>query len=141
MTLTSEAPQTIVSALLLDTCNSFLLAQRPAGKRFEGMWELPGGKLKPGESERDALSRELLEELGIHARPHDLVRSPVTLKFNETGSTINLYECRKWAGDPQPLEKQTLAKVNTETLLGYPVLSGLKDGYAALRQHYPAVKP
>lgn len=41
-----------------------LLTRRPAGTHLAGLWELPGGKLEPGESPDDGLRRELREELG-----------------------------------------------------------------------------
>ena len=58
----------VAAAVLLRPNGQVLLAQRPPGKPYEGYWEFPGGKLEPGESARDALDRELLEELGIVVR-------------------------------------------------------------------------
>lgn len=58
----------VAAAVILRADGAVLLAQRPAGKPYAGYWEFPGGKLEPGESPRDALARELVEELGIVVR-------------------------------------------------------------------------
>ena len=42
-----------------------LLADRPRGKAYAGYWELPGGKLEPGEAIEDCLVREIDEELNL----------------------------------------------------------------------------
>jgi 8-oxo-dGTP diphosphatase len=55
----------VAVGVLVQPDGCYLLAQRPAGKPYEGYWEFPGGKLEPGESVEAALARELHEELGI----------------------------------------------------------------------------
>src|SRR5271170_8005900 len=58
----------VVAAVLCDAQGRVLIAERPVGKPMAGFWEFPGGKLEAGEPARDALRRELLEELGIHVQ-------------------------------------------------------------------------
>ncbi|MFZ4617445.1 MAG: NUDIX hydrolase [Rectinemataceae bacterium] len=58
-------PQTIVAALLVGPGHRVLLARRRLGLRHGGLWELPGGKVEPGETEEAALRREIFEELGV----------------------------------------------------------------------------
>ena len=51
----------------------YLLAQRPEGKVYAGYWEFPGGKVEAGETMRQALVRELQEELAIRVEVGDLL--------------------------------------------------------------------
>jgi 8-oxo-dGTP diphosphatase len=55
----------IVVAGALISGTSLLVAQRARPPELAGLWELPGGKAAPGESDAAALIRELREELGI----------------------------------------------------------------------------
>ncbi len=57
----------VVAALVRDRRGRLLLTRRPAGKPRAGLWEFPGGKVKPGEDLAEALRRELKEELGLEA--------------------------------------------------------------------------
>ena len=44
-----------------------LACRRTGPERLAGLWEFPGGKVEPGESDEAALARELVEELGVRA--------------------------------------------------------------------------
>ncbi|MEV8553083.1 (deoxy)nucleoside triphosphate pyrophosphohydrolase [Streptomyces glaucescens] len=59
-------PTVVVGAALLDD-GRLLAARRSAPPELAGRWELPGGKVEPGESPDAALVRELREELGVES--------------------------------------------------------------------------
>lgn len=56
-----------VVAGVIEREGMILLGQRRAGDRFQFKWEFPGGKVEPDEDPKEALARELREELGIEA--------------------------------------------------------------------------
>ena len=57
----------VVGAAVVDADRRLLAARRTAPPALAGLWELPGGKVEAGETPRDALVRELAEELGVAA--------------------------------------------------------------------------
>ena len=57
-----------VVAAILEQNGKILLAQRPAHTDQPGKWEFAGGKVEAGETQPEALIRELREELGIEAQ-------------------------------------------------------------------------
>ena len=64
-----------VVAAIIERDGKILLAQRPAQSDQAGLWEFAGGKVEPDESQRQALVRELREELGIEATVGEYVTS------------------------------------------------------------------
>ena len=57
--------QIVVVAAIIRRENKVLLGRRPDHKRHGGLWEFPGGKIDEGETEADAVTRELLEEFRV----------------------------------------------------------------------------
>lgn len=64
-----------VVAAIIERDGHILLAQRPPHADQPGMWEFAGGKVEPGETQAQALARELQEELAINARPECYIAS------------------------------------------------------------------
>lgn len=58
----------VVAALMVKDGDKILVCQRTRHQVMPLKWEFPGGKIEEGEQPRDALRRELEEELGIDAR-------------------------------------------------------------------------
>ncbi|MCK9510270.1 MAG: Nudix family hydrolase [Pigmentiphaga sp.] len=101
----------VAAGLVLDADGCLLLGQRPEGKSYAGWWELPGGKLEPGETPMQALHRELHEELGIEVTE----ATPwVTYVHEYPHATVRLAFCRVtgWRGEPRGLENQALRWVD-----------------------------
>jgi len=97
----------VMAGVLRDATGRVLLAQRPPGKHLAGMWEFPGGKLEPGESPRDALVRELREELGIDVLDAEpLLQIP--FDYPERILLLDTWRVDRWHGQPRSMEGQPL---------------------------------
>ena len=78
-----------------------LTARRTRPQSLRGRWEFPGGKVEPGESPQEALTRELFEELGISV----VVGAELVEPDRGTWQISKDLEMRLWfatvaAGDP-----------------------------------------
>ena len=60
-----------VAAAVVWRDGKLLITQRPPRSAFALQWEFPGGKIEPGETPAQALAREVREELGVCATPHE----------------------------------------------------------------------
>ncbi|WP_404816864.1 (deoxy)nucleoside triphosphate pyrophosphohydrolase [Streptomyces thermolineatus] len=98
----SEAPRirTVVAGAVIDG-GRLLAARRSAPAHLAGRWELPGGKVEPGESDGQALVRELREELGVETEAVERIPGAWPLA---PGLVLHVWTARLLAGEPAPLE-------------------------------------
>jgi 8-oxo-dGTP diphosphatase len=124
----------VVAAALVDGQGRVLIADRPPGKLMPGRWEFPGGKVQPGESDAEALARELAEELGIEvlaARPLMIL----THDYPERSVELSMWVVERYRGEPRGLEGQRLKwvaarELDREDMLeaDRPFIEALKGG-------------
>jgi len=98
----------VAAAIIERADGRVLLAERPAGKPWDGYWEFPGGKIEHGETPAQALTRELHEELGIDTR--SLVPW-ITRDYAYPEKKVRLHFLRvtRWQGEPLGREGQRLS--------------------------------
>ncbi|MBP1160081.1 8-oxo-dGTP diphosphatase [Rhodococcus sp. PvR044] len=90
-----------VAAAAIIAGGRLLLAQRVAPPELAGMWELPGGKIEPGETPAQGLRRELREELGVDTVVGDRIGVDVPLP---KGMVLRAYLVSLCDGTPTALE-------------------------------------
>ena len=121
----------VVAAALYDAAGRVLIAQRPAGKHMAGRWEFPGGKVGPQESERQALVRELREELGVEvaaARPF----MRLTHAYEDRDVELSLWVVEHFAGSALALDGQCLKWVAPTALAAEDILEADRPFIVAL---------
>ncbi|NDJ88183.1 (deoxy)nucleoside triphosphate pyrophosphohydrolase [Mycolicibacter kumamotonensis] len=109
-------PTQIVVAGAVIVGPTVLIAQRRRPPELAGRWELPGGKVMPGESEPAALARELAEELGLAAEAitvGERLGADVEL---DSGMTLRAYRVSLARGEPRPHDHQALRWVTAVDL-------------------------
>ena len=96
-----------VVAGVLGRDGNFLLTLRTAGRAYADHWEIPGGKVEPGETKFEALHREWLEEVGVAVKAAQVVASVRSGGCGEIEVTVFLVTDHE--GEATPCESQSLA--------------------------------
>ncbi|MGH3674461.1 MAG: (deoxy)nucleoside triphosphate pyrophosphohydrolase [Mycobacterium sp.] len=110
-------PSQIVVAGVLICRSALLVAQRDRPPELAGLWELPGGKVGPGESDAAGLARELHEELGVEVTVGDRLGEDVAL--SET-TTLRAYRVTQTGGALRPNDHRALRWVTADELESLP---------------------
>lgn len=142
MTTTIQTPERTIRcikvvAALIRHNDKVLITQRKPGRHLGLSWEFPGGKVEEGETDHEALTRELKEELGIDVR--------ITTKCFETRHQygnremhLTVYRSTILSGEPQALDVNAVEWVPEDELgkrnflpADRPLVDGIVSGLVA----------
>ena len=135
-------PALVVGAAIVDDLTrptTLLGGRRTEPPELAGGWELPGGKVEPGEQPQDALLREIREELGVDVELGARVEGP------EAGGwplgdryVMHVWLARVTAGEPRPLEDhdqlRLLTRAELYTVPWLPADLGIVAALAAVME-------
>jgi 8-oxo-dGTP diphosphatase len=113
-----------VVAAVIERDGRVLICQRKKG-RHALKWEFPGGKVEPEEELRDALARELREELAIEARiGAELDRHEFQYDANGPRIRLHFYQVTDFTGEPANLQFEQIIWEAKARLPEYDFLEG-----------------
>jgi 8-oxo-dGTP diphosphatase len=107
-----------VLAAVIQRGDQYLVCQRPLEKRHGGLWEFPGGKIEAGETDLEAASRELAEELGVAVS--ELGRTLFSIADEGSHFQIEFIPARI-QGEPQTLEHMEIRWLRLSDLSSIPL--------------------
>ena len=105
---------TKVSAAVIKNGDKVLLCQRPKGKRHELLWEFPGGKIEPNETEEDCIIREIQEELDVTLGN---LKRLTTIQADDV--SITYFEATIISGKLKMIEHNDIKWVNRKEIINF----------------------
>ena len=105
----------VAAGILRNSTGQILIQQRAPKGLLGGLWELPGGKAKHGESGPETCARELHEELGVEVIVGNMV-GKVEHAYSHFRITLRVYECTIANGQPVSTGGLTTAWVKPDAL-------------------------
>src|SRR5690606_27091619 len=109
----------------------YLITQRRPSAVLPLLWEFPGGRVEPGESDRTALVREVEHRLGVLIRVGELM-SFTAHQYERYCVDLHLYECTIESGDPSPENVYDFTWVESDAFDDYSFTPADEASVAAL---------
>ncbi|GGL96205.1 (deoxy)nucleoside triphosphate pyrophosphohydrolase [Glutamicibacter protophormiae] len=122
----NTALKQIVAVAIVDDLTAptrMLAARRNRPESLAGLWEFPGGKVEPGESDTAAVRRELREELGVQLRLGAEIAGPLPQGWQlNDKAAMRVWFAVITEGEPRPLDgHDQLAWLDLDDSLGEAV--------------------
>ena len=113
-----------VVAAVIERDGKVLICRRRSGGRHPLKWEFPGGKVEPGEDPREALARELREELAIEAQIGEELGGHEVRYGDGPAIRLRFYRVTEFSGEPANLQFENIAWEQKAKLPEYDFLEG-----------------
>lgn len=108
-----------VVAALIRKGGGVLIAKRSTGNPdVLGKWEFPGGKIEPGESEQEAIVREMREEFEVEIKAGDVI-AETSFSYPTKRIVLRLVECKYVSGEPHLNDHSEYVFVKKQDLRNY----------------------
>ncbi|MFN3697475.1 MAG: (deoxy)nucleoside triphosphate pyrophosphohydrolase [Pseudobdellovibrio sp.] len=110
----------VALALFHPRKNKYLIVRRNSKQSGAGCWEFPGGKVEPGETSRQALVREIQEELSL-----DIAEEALEFIHSHTHAypnkkiELSLFRCRSFEENFKLIDHDLFAWVDQKTISGF----------------------
>jgi len=105
----------VIIGLVFDDRQRIVIAQRQASSSYPGYWEFPGGKQDPNETPKQALMRELWEEIGIKVnQAHPFLQT--TSRQADQAVELNVWQVTNYDYSPYGREGQYVQHVSIQYL-------------------------
>ncbi len=126
----------VVVGIVMNAQDQLLVAKRPDHLISGGFWEFPGGKVEPGETQFEALQREMKEEVNL-----DVISAVSFLRFDYQ-STRRLIDLEIWRvdvfqGEAEGAEGQPIQWLFLEELHSLEMLPANERVLLELEKYYP----
>ena len=108
-----------VVAAVVERDGRYLITQRRVSAVLPLAWEFPGGRVEDGESDRDALRREVQHRIGVDVAPGKLM-SFVSHPYERYVVDLYLYECELLKGEPRSINVHDFRWVESTEFDRYP---------------------